>query len=299
MYRQDSFVNSPSKALWVLDEVSVLIQGVIAPCSKLILLQKATAYGVTKRFVLRKEVQAPKPTQSQDKSEIYARFAMIFGSHDDASKQPPDNKRLSVLDECEEEVESDRRDTMYEEEWDETVLQSIVGMHALETSFEPTGLQNSTRCNSWKNRLNSSSARSNTSLSRIESHDIPTLDRAILKTVTHTATFEHKTPASHQHGTEDFPVNNVDETATSTPLCISFELERERMRKLFDDDLHQKRLELIREKYALPEHSHVFQGANDSGLRRMTGGFQYRMKTWNNSFMALFTKHCKVGSCAR
>ncbi|KAE9971970.1 hypothetical protein EG328_005290 [Venturia inaequalis] len=299
MYSQDPFANSPLKTVWIVHEVSVLVQGDLAPRPKLIPTQQGTAHGVTRRFFLRKETRAPKIPQSNDKAEIYTRFRMIFGGHDDTAKQPHENKRLSVLDECEEEVESGRRDTMFGEDWDNTFLQSVISTQALEQLFESSGPKIPTRRNSWKDRFSSSNLRSKTPVGQTENLDIPTSDRTIIKTVTHTAISEYETPALHQHGTKDFRVDNVDETATFTPLNTSLALERERMKELFDDDLHEKRLELIRENYALPDHNHVLYRLNDMGLRRMAGGFQYRMKTLNNKFTSLLMKHRKVKNCTR
>ncbi|TID27096.1 hypothetical protein E6O75_ATG01589 [Venturia nashicola] len=270
MYSQDSFDNSAPKAVWVVDE--------------------GTADGITRRFVLRKEIRTPKTAQSDDKTETYAKFAMIFGSHNDTATRPQKHRRLSVLDECEEEVESERRDTMYEEVWDDSILQSVIDMQALDSYLEPFGQKTSMKRNSWKNRFSSSSLTINTSPGQTGNLDSPISDRAIIKTVTHTTVSQRETPTSHHQGTEDSWKEIIDKKPTNTTFSTCLELERERISQLFDDDLHQTRLMLIREKYVLPEHRHVFRGSNDSGLRLIAGNIQYRIRILNHKFTSLWTR---------
>lgn len=296
MCTESSFASPTSTAMWVVEEVSVLLHGNLSTGQGLISSPKGTAHGITRRFVLRKEIRAPKTTQVHVSTDMYARFAMIFGRHEDTLTPPHKNKRLSVLDECEEDLEDGRKDTMYEEDWDITFLQSIIDNQALGQDIEQLGHKDPrTTRNSWKKRFSKSSHTANTCLGSSptwsEKHDVPSLDRTIVKTVSHTAIFTNEPPIVYQHGPVDYKSASLDEPITISPLSTSLALERERIQRLFEDDLHQKRLELRREKYASPQYSHVIHGSNDGGLRRMAGDFDSRIKTLNDRITKLLMKH--------
>lgn len=282
--------------MWVVEEVSVLFHGNRSTGQGLTSPPKGTAHGITRRFVLRKEIRAPKTTQAHVQTNKYARFAMIFGSHEDTLPPPHKNKRLSVLDECEEDLEDGRKDTMYEEDWDITFFQSIIDNQTLGQDIEQFDHKDPrTTRNSWKKQFSNSSLMANTCLgsspTQSEKHDIPRLDRTIVKTVSHRALFTNEPPIVYQHGPEDYRSASLDEPITISPLSTSLELERERIQRLFEDDLHQKRLEMRREKYASPQHSHVIHTANDGGLRRMAGDFESRIRTLNDRITKLLMKH--------
>lgn len=245
---------------------------------------------------MRKGARAPRTAQDHGRTDAYARFAMVFGSDDDTPTQPHKNKRLSVLDECEEDVESGRKDAMYGEDWDIAFFQSVNGNQALEHDVEQLCPKDSmTKRNSWKKRLSDSNLRINTCLasssSKPETFDRPSLDKTIIKTVSHTAIFTNKTPIVYQRSPEEYMGASLDKTIATTPLSASLELERERIQRLFEDDLHQKRMELRREKYASPRHSNVLHCPDAGGLRRRAGDFESRIRTLNDRITILLMKH--------
>lgn len=185
---------------------------------------------------------------------------------------------------------------MCEEDWEDKLRHNVGGKQRLEQGFQPCGQEIPTRRSSWKTRFSKSNLRINTSLGQTQNHDIPVQDKIIVKTVSHTATLEDEPLLSHEYGREDLRDTSIGETTAITPLDTSLELERERIQRLFEHDLHQKRLELRRMrpgKRASPEYSHLLHILNDTGLRRMAGGVECRMRTMNAKITALLVKHSR------
>lgn len=219
---------------------------------------------------------------------------MFFGSYENPVPLPHQNKRLSVLDECEEDAEIGRRDTTYEGSWEHTGLPSVTGEHA----FMPEIGSSLQRCpakrTSWKNRISNSKLKVNPSfipsLRRTEEQDTPDLDRTIVKTISHTSTVTYGYPTLHRNGYEDDENSSLHGSFTKTSVRTSLDLERERIQRLFEDDLHQKRLELKKMKYDVDRgRFHISQG--DGEMRRKAVDVGCRIRRLNDRITTLISKH--------
>ncbi|QDS69309.1 hypothetical protein FKW77_002921 [Venturia effusa] len=251
------------------------------------------AHGITRRFVLRKEIQTPK-TRNDIKPDPYARFSMLFGPHENPLPQPHKHKRLSVLDECEEDLERTRKSKMFYEDWENKVRQSVLWEQALNSQADASCQKSLTTRHSLKNRMSEPKLKIVTSpiftIHRPEEQDMPSPDRTTVKTGGHTALVTYGPPSPHQHSWEDARDANMNESISYFPLNTSLEPGRERIQRLFEDDLHRKGLEMTRKKHDV--HHNRFQILQGFGeIRRTAVAFEYRFKRLNGRVTTLLSKH--------
>lgn len=183
--------------------------------------------------------------------------------------------------------------TIQEEDLDH---QGTVGKQELQLIVEELGKQNAGRPRtSWRLRRSNLSTKkrsfTGSSPDQIQGLGTSNLSNLIVKTVSHTSTSTNAASKISLVGLQDESNTSCHGQITVIPLGTSLELQQDRIQRLFEDDLHQKRLELKREKSRSHQnHSHVLQSVNAGGPRRMAEDLESRIKRLNDRITTLLKK---------